>query len=146
MSRTHFLYHIVFGTKDRMPLIRAEWEGEVFGYLSGITKNCSGKSLEINGMADHVHLLVRLEAQLGFADFMRELKAGSSRWIRQNHDPKFSWQRRYGVFTVSESGSDKVRKYIRDRKIHHRSRWFEDEYRDLLIKHNVDFDERYLWA
>jgi len=127
-------------------MIKAEWERELFGYLSGITKNCGGTSLEINGISDHVHLLVRLEAQLAFADFMRELKAGSSRWVRQNHDPKFSWQRRYGAFTVSESGSDKVRQYIRDQKQHHHTQSFEDEYRNLLVKHNVGFDERYLWA
>ena len=77
MSHTHFLYHIVFGTKDRLPLIDPAWEGELFAYMSGIVKNCKGRLLEINGIADHVHLPVRLVANMAFADFMRELKAGS---------------------------------------------------------------------
>lgn len=145
MSHTHFLYHIVFATKDRLPLIKPDWEAELYSYLSGIVKNCGGQSLEINGMPDHAHLLARLTPTIKFSDFMRELKAGSSRWIRQNHDPKFSWQRRYGAFTVSESAANTVRKYIRDQKEHHGRQTFEDEYKGLLIKHKVEFDERYLW-
>lgn len=146
MSHTHFLYHIVFGTKDRLPLIHAEWEGELFAYMSGIIKNYGGRLLEINGVADHVHLLIRLGPNKAFADFMRELKAGSSRWVRQNKNAKFSWQRRYGAFTVSESASENVRKYIRNQKPHHSAQTFEDEYTTLLIKHGMEFDERYLWT
>ena len=146
MSHTHFLYHVVFGTKDRAPIIQPEWEGELFSYLSGIVKNCDGRSLEINGMPEHVHLLIRLGVNLAFADFMRELKAGSSRWVRQTLDPKFSWQRRYGAFSVSESASDTVRKYIRSQKEHHCVQSFEDEYKGLLKKHGIDFDEKYLWS
>ncbi|MBK9215148.1 MAG: IS200/IS605 family transposase [Chloracidobacterium sp.] len=146
MSHTHFLYHVVFATKDRMPLIRAEWEAELYAYLAGIVKNNGGRALEINGMPDHGHLLLRLGPDLKFSDFMRELKAGSSRFIRQKFDPKFQWQRRYGAFTVSESVANKVRKYIRDQKIHHRAQTFEDEYKGLLVKHGIEFDERYLWG
>ncbi|MGE3467702.1 MAG: IS200/IS605 family transposase [Pyrinomonadaceae bacterium] len=145
MSHTHFLYHIVFGTKDRQPLIRPEWEHELYSYLSGIVKNCDGRSLAINGVSDHVHLLVRFGPRVAFSDLMREMKSSSSRWIRQKHHPKFYWQRRYGAFTVSESASNAVRKYIRDQKEHHLKQSFEDEYKGLLLKHGVEFDERYLW-
>ena len=145
MSHTHFLYHIVFGTKDRMPLIRPEWEAELYAYLAGIVANLGGHSLEINGISDHIHLLLRLDARLAFADVMRELKASSSRWVRKNHNAKFSWQRRYGAFTVSESASNAVRKYIRAQKEHHSKQSFLDEYKGLLLKHGVAFDERYLW-
>ncbi|MBX3282735.1 MAG: IS200/IS605 family transposase [Acidobacteria bacterium] len=146
MSHTHFLYHIVFGTKDRQPLIRPEWERELYAYMSGIITNLRGHSLEINGVADHLHLLVRLDAHIAFSGVMRELKASSSRWIRKNHDAKFLWQRRYGAFTVSESASDSVRRYIRTQKEHHKKQLFEDEYKSLLVKHRVTFDEKYLWA
>ena len=146
MSHTHFLYHIVFGTKDRIASIHPEWEQELYSYLSGIVKNCEGRSLEINGVADHVHLLVRLGPTAAIADFMRELKAGSSRWVRQGLDAKFSWQRRYGAFSVSESASETVRKYIRNQKEHHRVQTFEDEYKGLLTKHGIEFDDRYLWS
>ena len=131
--------------RTALPIIRPEWEAELFAYISGIVKNY-GHLLEINGMADHIHLLVWLGATMAFADFMRELKAGSSRWIRQMHNPKFSWQRRYGAFTVSESASDAVRRYIRDQKKHHGGQSFEDEYVALLTKHRIEFDERYLWS
>jgi len=146
MSHVYFLYHVVFATKDRLPLIRPDFEGELYAYLAGIVKNCAGSPLEINGMPDHIHLLIRLGVELRFPDFMRGLKAGSSRWIRQRYDQKFSWQRRYGAFTVSESVADKVRKYIRNQKQHHIGQTFEDEYKGLLIKHRIEFDERFLWS
>jgi putative transposase len=118
MSHTHFLLHIVFGTKDRLPMI-GEWENELHKYLAGIVKNLSGEAIEIGGMPDHQHLLARLDLKTSFPDFMRELKSSSSRWIRNNYRPTFGWQRRYGAFTVSESVSDVVRKYIKNQKQHH---------------------------
>ncbi|MEJ7846549.1 MAG: transposase [Pyrinomonadaceae bacterium] len=146
MSHTHFLYHIVFGTKDRLPLIEREWEPALHAYLGGIVRNHSGKPIEIGGMPDYVHLLVRLDAVIAFPDFLRELKARSSRWVRKNHSAKFNWQRRYGAFTVSESVSGGLRSYIRNQKEHHMKRNFEDEYKKLLRLHNIDFEERYLWG
>lgn len=80
-----------------------------------------------------------------FPDFMRELKASSSAWAKRHHQPKFSWQRRYGAFTVSESASEAVRRYIRNQKEHHKKQDFEGEYGDLLQLHKIEFDERYLW-
>lgn len=145
MSHTHFLFHIVFGTKDRVPLISETWESEMYRYLGGIIKGHKGIPIEINGMPDHVHLLVRLGPVDAFADLMRELKASSSKWAKQKHQPKFSWQRRYGAFTVSESASNAVRNYIRGQKEHHKKQGFEDEYKDLLRLHKIEFDERFLW-
>jgi len=144
MSHTHFLFHIVFGTKDRLPMI-GEWENELHKYLAGIVKNLSGEAIEIGGMPDHQHLLARLDLKTSFPDFMRELKSSSSRWIRNNYRPTFGWQRRYGAFTVSESVSDVVRKYIKNQKQHHNKQNFDEEYKALLRHHRIDFNERYLW-
>ena len=144
MSHTHFLYHIVFGTKHRLPLISETWESELHRYIGGIIKNNNGEAIEINGMPDHEHMLVRLPPVGEFSTFMRDLKASSSKWAKK-YEPKFAWQRRYGAFTVSESVSGAVRKYIRDQKQHHKKQTFEDEYRDLLRLHKIDFDERDLW-
>jgi REP element-mobilizing transposase RayT len=144
MSHTHFLYHIVFGTKGRLPFIGSDWEAGLYGYLGGIVKNHNGKAIIINGMPDHVHLLVRLQPVESFSDLLRDLKASSSKWAKQ-HQPKFGWQRRYGAFTVSESLAKNVREYILNQKKHHRKRLFEDEYKELLTLHKIDFDERYLW-
>ncbi len=106
-------------------------------------KGWRGIAIEINGMPDHVHLLVLL-APCDFSAFMRELKASSSKWAKR-HSPNFSWQRRYGAFTVSPSVADKVRAYIKNQKNHHAGQSFEDEYLELLEKHGVEFDRQYLW-
>jgi REP element-mobilizing transposase RayT len=124
-------------------LISESWEAELYRYIAGTVKNHGGDLIEVNGMPDHVHLLVRLDPG-DFPAFMRELKASSSKWAKR-HQPKFSWQRRYGAFTVSESSVDAVRKYIRNQKAHHQKRTFEDEYVELLRRHNVEFDEKYVW-
>ena len=141
MSHVNFLYHIVCGTKDRKPLIDPDWESRLFGYLGRIINNANGKLIEINGIEDHVHLLARLGPAIAFADFMRELKADSSGFIRREFEPKFRWQRRYGAFTVSESAVQPVRRYIRNQKIHHQGQSFDDEYKMLLKLNNIDFDE-----
>jgi len=143
MSHTRFIYHIVFGTKDRFPMISPSWEEELYRYLAGIVKNHKGIVIAINGMPDHVHLLMILQP-CDFPAFMRELKASSSRWAKQ-HYPKFSWQRRYGAFTVSESAVEAVRNYIRRQKDHHKKQTFEAEFEGLLRRHKIDFDEQYLW-
>lgn len=143
MSHTRFLYHIVFATKDRFPLIDPCWESDLFKYISEIVRNHKGHVIEINGSENHIHILVSLEP-CDFPALMRELKASSSRWAKQ-HYPKFSWQRRYGAFTVSESAVEAVRDYIRRQKEHHQRLTFEQEHISLLHKHSVEFDERYLW-
>ena len=143
MSHTRFLYHIVFRTKGGEALIESSWEGELHKYLGGIVKGWKGVPIEINGMADHVHLLVLLQP-CDFPSFMRELKASSSKWAKQ-HYRNFSWQRRYGAFTVSSSVADKVRAYIQNQKVHHAKQSFEYEYLALLAKHDIEFDRQYLW-
>ena len=143
MSHSRLIYHVVFATKDRFPLISERWENELYAYLAGIVKRNKGRVIIINGMSDHVHLLIVLEP-CDLPAFMRELKASSSRWAKQ-HQPKFAWQRRYGAFTVSESAIEKVRDYIRDQKEHHAKRTFEQEYVGILRNHNIEFDEQYLW-
>lgn len=143
MSHTRLLYHIVFATKNRFPLIGTEWEDELYRYMVGIIRNHGGDVIAINGTANHMHLLVRFPA-CDFAAFMRELKASSSRWAKK-HQMKSSWQRRYGAFTVSESAVEAVRDYIRRQKEHHKNRTFESEYVELLRRHKVDIDEEYVW-
>ena len=145
MSYAQLYFHIVFGTKDHVPLIAHSWEDEMYRYLGGIIRGQKSEPIEINGMPDHVHVLVRLSPVIAISDLMRELKANSSKWARKTHEPKFGWQRRFGAFSVSESVADTVREYIRRQKIHHKKQTFEDEYRELLRLHQIDFDDRYLW-
>jgi putative transposase len=127
-------------------LIAHPWEQNLYAYLSGIIKNLGGHTIEINGMPDHAHILTELDLKTPFPDRMREIKASSSNWIRRHHQPKFAWQRRYGAFTASESAVDSVRRYIRNQKEHHLKQAFEDEYKALLRKHRVRFEDDYLWT
>ena len=145
MSYAQLYFHIVFGTKDHVPLIAHTWEDELYRYIGGIIRGQKGEPIEINGMSEHVHVLTRLSPVVAISDLMREVKANSSKWARRTHEPKFAWQRRFGAFSVSESAVDSVREYIQRQKIHHQKQAFEDEYRALLRLHHIDFDDRYLW-
>jgi REP element-mobilizing transposase RayT len=145
MSHVNLLYHIVCGTKERRRLIRPDWESDLYGVLGGIVRDSKGQLIEINGIEDHVHLLFRLGPTIAFSDFMRNLKAESSGFVRREFEPGFNWQRRYGAFSVSESAVPSVRNYIRNQKLRHQQMDFKDEYEILLRSNRIDFDERYLW-
>ena len=109
-------------------------------------KTVDGIPEEIGGVEDHVHLLLGLRATHCLADVVREIKKASSRWVHEKIGrPAFAWQEGYGGFTVSHSNIETVRKYIAGQAEHHRRHTFTDEYRGLLKKHEVEFDERFLW-
>jgi len=139
------LVHLVFSTKDRAPLVTADNRERLYEYMGGIIRHERGSLLEIGGMPDHVHLLVRHKTSLSVADLLRLIKGGSSHWMNQLPDSSpFGWQNGYGAFSVSESRIAAVRKYIRTQEEHHTRRTFRDELITLLRKHNIDYDEKYL--
>ena len=148
MSSTHLSlhYHIVFGTKNHEPTIQPEWRGALHAYLGGIIRTANGFPESIGGVADHVHLLIGLRATHCLADVLRDLKAVSSGWI---HDeigaPRFGWQEGYGAFSVSKSAENSVMHYIRNQENHHAKRTFKQELLTLLKKHEIKYDERFLW-
>lgn len=146
MSHTKLLYHMVFGTKDRAPLIVPDWEIDLYKYMSGIVRGIGGSTLEINSVDDHLHLLAKLPPKRALSDMIRDIKADSSSFTKRELSRRFSWSRGYGAFSVSESGTNAVRRYIRNQKEHHKKQGFEDEYRTLLKLHCVEFDDRYLWS
>ena len=145
-SFTNLLYHILFSTKHRQPLITSMVENRLYGYLGGIIGGQKGIALEINGVVDHVHLLVKLSQNKSIADVLRDLKADSSGWVHKEFPSlkAFSWQLGYAAFSVSESLVERVRQYIRNQKQHHHKVTFQDELVSLLRAHGVDFDEKYL--
>ena len=145
-SYTNLLYHIVFSTKDRKPLITADVKPRLYEYIGGTIRGLGGVMLAIGGMDDHGHVLAKLRPDKALSDVLRDLKANSSGWM---HDvfpdlKDFSWQRDYGAFTVSASQVDKVRQYIANQEEHHRKQDFRGEFIGLLIKNGIEFDERYL--
>ncbi len=144
MSYTNLLYHIVYGTKGRLPLIKNDIKPRVHQYLGGTVRGLGGIALEINGMNDHIHLLVKIKPSISVSDFMRDLKANSSKKISELTTGKFSWQRRYGAFTVSESQIEVVRNYIRNQEEHHKKFDFKHEFEMLLKNNGIEIDE-YVW-
>ncbi len=144
-THTSLHFHLVFSTKNRLPLIEKHWQEDLYGYLGGIVKNQDGVCLAIGGMSDHMHLLVGLKPTHRLDYFMREIKASSSGWIRKNKNPEFGWQNGYGAFVVSATNLKRVEDYIHNQPIHHKEKDFKDEYVWLLNNGNVDYEEKYLW-
>ena len=144
---TNLLYHIVFSTRQRRDLIQPTWEPELYRYLGGIVRGEGGHLLEIGGTMDHVHLLAKFKPAISVSQMLQCIKGHSSKWIneRPDHTSRFAWQPGYGAFSVSESQVDGVQRYIRSQKQHHRETSFQDEFVRLLVKHGIDYDERYLW-
>ena len=144
---THLLTHIIFSTKDRRPLLNAELKSRLFPHLGGIIRAHDGKALIINGPSDHVHILASLAAKHSLSDLMRELKADSSGWVHKNYpDQKtFAWQIGYGAFSVSHSSLAEVEKYIANQEDHHRKVSFQEEFIEFLRRHEIVYDERFLW-
>ena len=146
MSYSSLLFHVVFSTKERRPLIEEGIRRSFFAYMGGIVRELGGKAFMVNGMSDHVHLLLSLPPTISVAHAMRVIKANSSRWIHKKRPGKrsFSWQDGYAVFTVSQSNLRRVFEYIENQEAHHRRRSFREELVALLKRHEVPFDERYL--
>lgn len=149
MAHTHtsLLYHIVFATKQRRPIIDDQWRVQLHQYLGGTVRGLGGVALEVGGVADHVHLLISLNQNHCIADFMRELKASASKWVNQSGfiPTRFEWQRGYGAFSVNQSLKETVRRYIQRQEEHHRKQNFEEEFIALLNAHQVEYDRKYLF-
>jgi REP element-mobilizing transposase RayT len=139
--------HIVFSTKNRVPLISAAFENELYAYICGICKFLKSPVYLINGMPDHVHILLEQHRTISLSDLIGKIKSNSSRWAKgQMHgDSNFSWQKGFGYFAVSRQQFEIVRKYILGQKEHHKEIGFQDEMRSAYTKYGITFDERYLW-
>lgn len=129
--------HLVFSTKERYHFLSGDLAKLMHQYLAGIIRNIKGDPLIINGMPDHVHVLCLLPKEMGIADFVRTIKANSSKWFREMHNDKFQWQVGYAAFSVSKSSMEAVHQYIADQQIHHTTLQSIDELRILLEKHGM---------
>jgi len=137
-------YHWICSTKERRRFIKPDWRGRLHEYFGGTVRGLDGIALKVGGVEDHVHALIGLKPVHCIADFTRELKKATSVWAAANHDPEFQWQEGYSIFTVSASLMEKVSRYIERQEEHHRKLTFEEELRQLLEKHGVRYDPKYL--
>lgn len=142
---THQLFHIVFSTQGRLPLITKGVQEELYRYIGGLAKELKGRLIAIGGMADHLHVLIELPPSVSTSDAMRFIKANSSRWITQRYGKPFAWQKGFGSFTVSRSGVDAVVAYIENQEEHHARRDFREEFVRMLRNNGVEYDENFLW-
>lgn len=148
MSYSCLLYHVVFSTKERRPFLTDDLRERLIRYIGGIVRRANGKLLEANGPSDHLHLVISTATRPAIPDLLRDIKANSSGWIHHTfpEHKTFAWQDGYAAFSVSKSVLPKVTEYVRNQREHHRAVTFEEELIELLRRHEVEFDEKYISA
>jgi putative transposase len=147
-SLAKILVHAVFSTKERRPFLRdAALRLEMHRYVGGILKHLECQPIIVGGVEDHVHLLASLSRTHTAAELVKEVKRSSSLWIKERDASMrdFCWQNGYGVFSIGFSQIEDVRRYIAEQEQHHRRLSFQDEFRLLLKRYEIPFDERYVW-
>jgi putative transposase len=146
-SLSKVILHIIFSTKNREPWLDSEVRPRMHAYLATICHDLGADFVRVCGVPDHVHIVTTLPRTLSQAQLIEQIKKVSSKWIKalDTRYRGFFWQRGYGAFSVSPSQLDSVLEYVNQQREHHRTRTFQEEYRDFLRKHGVDFDERYVW-
>jgi putative transposase len=144
---TSLYYHLIFSTKNREPWIRPELESRVWPYFGGIARENDFKALLVGGIENHVHLLLGVPPTLSVSKAVQLIKGGSSKWMKEAMPgfAGFEWQDGYAAFSVSKSHLPEVEAYIRNQREHHRHKSLEEEYRVFLARHEIQYDERYLF-
>lgn len=149
MANTYTQIHIqfVFAVKFRDAVIHSSWKDELYRYMTGIVQNNKHKLIAINGMPDHIHILIGMRPTQSISDLMQDIKGSSSKWINQKGfiKGKFEWQEGYGAFSYGKSQVKDVIAYIENQEQHHSKKTFRDEYLDFLKKFDVEYDEQYIF-
>jgi putative transposase len=146
-SLSKVILHIIFSTKDRQPWLDTDVRPRMHAYLATVCRDLGAELVRVGGVRDHVHIVTTLPRTLSQAQFIEQIKKASSKWVKDLDAQYrgFFWQRGYGAFSVSPSQLDGMLQYVDAQQEHHRTRTFQEEYRALLRRHGIDFDERYIW-
>ena len=146
-SLSQVYLHIVFSTKYRYPFLDGSVDDELYAYVGASIKRLDGIPLSINGVCDHIHILTAFPRTITVADFLKDIKANSSRWLKTKGEQyqNFGWQDGYGVFSVSSSKRQTVVNYIARQKQHHKKTDYKSEFLQFLEQYGVIYDERYVW-
>jgi len=149
MANTYTQLHVqtIFAVQDRLNQISPKWEEELYKYISAIVQNHNHKMLQINGMPDHLHLLIGMRPSQSLSDLIKQVKQSSSTWVNQRKlaVSKFTWQEGFSAFSYSKRDLPQVINYIRNQKEHHKKKTFREEYMALLKKYEIEYDEKYLF-
>lgn len=146
-SLADIILHLVFSTKERRLWIKPDIEEELYQYICGICRNLDSPAIKVNGVEDHVHVLLQLGKGIPISKLISEIKSNSSRWIKTKGDyyHEFAWQGGYGVFSVSRLGLEGAKKYLSSQKEHHKTVTFKEEFLAMLQRAEIPHDEKYLW-
>jgi putative transposase len=146
-SLSKVIIHIIFSTKNREPWLDSTLRPRMHAYLATICRDLGGEALSVGGVSDHVHIVTTLPRTLSQAELIERIKKPSSKWIKalKTRYRVFFWRRGYGAVSVSPSQVEAVLQYVQKQEQHHRTQTFQDEYRELLRRHGVEFDEKYVW-
>ena len=146
-SLSRVILHIIFSTKNREPWLDSHVRPRMHAYLATICRDVGTEVVHVGGVADHVHIVTTLPRTVSQAELVERIKKVSSKWIKvlDARYRGFFWQRGYGAFSVSPSQFEAALQYVEAQEEHHRTSTFQEEYRELLRRHGVDFDERYVW-
>lgn len=144
---TQLYYHVVCVVKGRQSLINASWKDSLYKYITGVVTNQGQKLYIINGMPDHIHILISCKPTVMLSDLVKEIKEHSTKYINQQNlvPGKFSWQVGFGAFSVSYGNVDRVVNYIKNQEEHHTKKTFREEYKEFLIENNIEYKEEYLF-
>ena len=144
---TQIYIQVVFAVQGRQCLIQPEHREEIYKYITGIVSNQGQKMLQINGVADHVHLLIGLKPNIGLSDLVRDIKAGSSKFINEQRwiRGRFNSQEGFGAFSYGHSQLDQIIQYIANQEAHHQRKSFKNEYLTLLRKFDIAFEDKYVF-
>lgn len=149
MANTYHQMYLqtVFAVKHQKALIQQSWKTELFAVIGNLINDTGSKTILVNGVEDHVHCFFGLKPSISVSDLMKSVKAKSSKWINENnlHGHRFEWQAGFGSFSYSHSHSDRVYQYIKKQEEHHKKVSFLQEYKLLLEKFGIDYDERYIF-
>ena len=140
--------HLIFHVKSTSVKMLNDDLPRIFQYVGGVIRGMDAIPVVVGGMPDHIHILTSLPRNKTLSDFVRDLKANSSKWIKQldSRYKFFAWQDGYGAFSVSPTSLDKTINYIRSQEEHHRKRSFQEEYKLFLEHYGINFDERYAFS
>jgi len=144
---TSLHYHFIFSTKHREPWISQTIEERIWSFLGGIARENKLIPILVGGMADHVHMAVGAPSTITVSKVIQQIKGGSSKWIKEAFPNMrgFAWQDGYGAFSASKSNMPTLVSYIENQREHHRTRTFQEEFLELLRRHEIEYDERYIW-
>lgn len=150
MANTYaaLFYHIVFSTKAREPYIKPEDEQRVWSYIGGVARKHGMTALRVGGVEDHIHTLIMAPPTFAPSEIAKFLKGDTSKWIHHEFPDwhGFAWQDGCGAFNVSKSNLSAAISYIENQRAHHRAQTFQEEYLEFLRKHEIAYDERYVWG